>query len=137
MVGTGLVLAMLQLTQVASAEVTCDFPGDGPGQKPIHLTIESKRSLTDKPGFYRVDMALNGKINLKAAARPIVETKERDVIVLGKSDKRDIYTLGVRDDGQAAFSIRLAMENGGFGTEATRLGECRGIGPLLDYWLNL
>ncbi len=115
----------------------CHFPSTSPDQKAIHVRIEDTPSLNDRPDHIRVDMALNDKVVMRAAARPITDTEENDMLVLGKNDIRDVYTLGFREDGKAAFSIRLAKDNGALSEGITRIGECYGVAPYLKKWLSI
>ena len=78
-----LILFVLVETATGGTAINCDFPGEDVAQKPIHVVLEPRPSLKDRPGLFRVRMLMNGRISLTGAAQPIPTTDERDVLIRG------------------------------------------------------
>ena len=115
--------------------ITCNFPAETPGGKAINVVLDPRPSLKDQPGLYRVFMDFDGIVSVRAAAQPISTTDERDILIRGMTHRNAMYSIGLRDDGVAAFNIQpLDTETG---KKSTRLGECRGHEAHIDRWLSM
>ena len=128
---TALLVTMLQTFGTHSTDFSCEFPATEEGLPGISLTLEDRPSLKDQPGLYRVELRMNNNETLLATAQPIPSTGERDALVLARPTKKTVLTVGFRDDGKAALSLR----NGSDGAAKTRIGECRGFESVLRRWL--
>ncbi len=125
-----LVVTMLEGAQIEATGIECRFPQMSEEHRVIHLKLDPMPSLKDQPGLYRVMMNLNGKMKMKAQAQPIETTGHRDVLVLARSKSETIYTLGMRDDGSAALTMRRNDE-----VAPARIGSCRGHEALMNAWV--
>lgn len=113
--------------------IQCEFPGEKLSETAIRVELKPQPSLKDQPGLFRVMMKLNGKASFKASAQPIASTAERDVMFRGKPGSRSIYTVGLRDDGTAAFNMKT-RDADAVKTQ-TRLGACHGFETHIERWL--
>ena len=123
--------------QMGSTAIHCDFPGATPEDKPIRVVLDPHPSLKDQPGLYRVMMDLNGLVSLKAAAQPIQTTEDRDILIRGARGKAATFTIGLRDDGRAAFNMQTRGAEDANVKKSTRIGACRGYEAHLNKWLPL
>ena len=104
-------------------------------EAPIRVLLEPKPSLKDQPGLYRVMMRMDGGIALKALAQPIPGTEDRDVMIRGRQGKVAMFTIGLRDDGAAAFNIQKRVRTDADVVKQTRTGACRGHELHINRWL--
>ncbi len=132
--GIGLILlAMLETTGLGGREMSCTFPPDSPGDKPIEIVMQGKPSLKDLPGLYRVEMKINGN-GLPAAAQPILATEGRDVIVRAATGNTTFYAIGFDDSGAAALNVVWAEAGAVPETQMTRTGHCRNFERYIHTW---
>ena len=134
MLETIIVIAMLQSVEGLPTGIHCEFPAAETNGKAMRVVLDPMPSLKDQPGLYRVMMEIEGKMTLKAAVQPIQSTAERDVIVMAKSTKSAVVTLGMREDGAAAMTMRLAGQQTAE-TQSTRIGACFGAEHHINLWL--
>ncbi|MBT8416255.1 MAG: hypothetical protein KJO42_02350 [Silicimonas sp.] len=78
---------------------------------------------------------MNGKVSLRAMAQPIASTSERDIMIRGRHGKRSMYSLGLRDDGRAAFNVQTSGAKDDTVKRQTRIGACHGFETLIKRWL--
>ena len=117
-----------------STSIQCDFPGEHTAERTIQVRLEPRPSLKDQPELFRVIMEMNGVISLRGTAQPIRATKERDVMIRGLRGTDASYTLGLREDGQAAIHVRTARD--GDDGALTRTGACEGYEAHIERWLR-
>lgn len=115
--------------------IRCDFPGKEVAEKPISVLLEPRPSLKDQPGLYRVMMMMNGQISLNGTAQPILTTKERDVIIRGVKGETSMYSIGLSDDGSAAFNVQTRRSTDGTVRKLTRIGVCHDFETHIKRWL--
>ena len=115
--------------------IICNFPPTRIDQKPINIVLEPRPSLKDQPGLYRVMMDFDGALTVRASAQPIQATEAPDILIRGFTGKQNIYSLGLRADGTAAFNIQQPSEEK-LVDERTRIGECRGHEAHIHRWLS-
>ena len=127
---TVLLVLTLQTTEAAASGFSCDFQALDGAQKGISMTFNDRPSLKDQPGLYRVEVHMDGHDALLATAQPITTTDERDALVLARPNGA-VMTVGVREDGQAAMSLRHTAA----GEPETWIGTCRGYEGPLQRWL--
>jgi len=128
---TALLVMMLQTIDAGPSGFSCDFPAANAAEKGITLTLNDRPSLKDQPGLYRVEMRMNGDDKVLATAQPITTTDERDALVLARPHGEAVVTVGFREDGKAALSLRASPS-----AEAqTMIGTCRGFEGPLNRWL--
>ena len=132
---TALLLALSFNGYDGGTPITCDFPAEDAAGKSIRVVLEPRPSLKDQPGLYRVFMDFDGLVSVRAAAQPISATAERDILIRGITRKNAMYSIGLRDDGIAAFNIQPA--EGDSREKSTRLGECHGHKAHIDRWLSM
>ena len=84
---------LIESVTLAPRPISCSFPAETPGEKPIEIVMKARPSLKDLPGLYRVEMSVD-KRKLKAAAQPIVSTETRDVLVRANRNKTVYYAVG-------------------------------------------
>ena len=130
-----LILTLLSNSYGASAPITCNFPADADGEKSIYVVLEPRPSLKDQPGLFRVIMDLDGRGRLRAAAQPIHATDDRDILIRGMTRRKSMYTIGLREDGTAAFNIQDVSKEEV--EKTTRIGACRGHEAHIDRWLSM
>ena len=118
-----------------SAPITCTFPSTHSEQKTIHIVLEPRPSLKDQPGLYRVMMDFDGHLTVRASAQPILATADPDILIRGTTSKQNMYSLGLRADGAAAFNIQRQDEEN-LVDKRTRIGECRGHEAHILRWLS-
>lgn len=126
--------ALIETPGLGPGPVDCSFPGTGPGEKAIEVTLTAKPSLKDLPGLYRVEMAVNGGLRLPAAAQPIASTDGRDVLVRASEGGDIHYTVGIDDEGRAAINVLVEDRKGETPREATRTGRCRNFEGYIERW---
>lgn len=132
---TTLLLSLAIDGAVSAAPITCTFPSVDDKQKPIHIVLEPRPSLKDQPGLYRVIMDFDGHLKVRAAAQPILATTDPDILIRGITAKRNMYSIGLRADGTAAFNIQKENEEK-LVDKRTRIGECRGHETYINKWLT-
>ena len=115
--------------------IKCTFPATHSEQKPIHIILEPRPSLKDQPGLYRVMMDFDGHLTVRASAQPILATTDPDILIRGITHKQNMYSLGLRADGAAAFNIQQQNEEK-LVDKRTRIGECRGHEVHIHRWLS-
>ncbi len=129
---TALLVMTLQTVEIGPSGFRCNFPAVDADQKVITLTLKDRPSLKDQPGLYRVELKMNGSEKFLATAQPITTTEERDALVLVRMNTKAVLTVGFRDDGKAAMSLRKNAT----GEAVTRVGSCRGFEQPLSRWLG-
>lgn len=122
---------------IGQRPMSCLFPSQLQGEAPIEVVLTPRPSLKDIPGLYRVEMALNGVVRLKAAAQPIAATNGRDVMVRATQDETTIYTVGIDDMGRAALNVVQTGSADAATREATRTGHCREYERYIKRWTVL
>lgn len=127
--------AFFESVAADTTKIKCAFPGEDLAQKPIHVVLEPRPSLKDQPGLFRVMMEMNGRVSLRAMAQPIASTAERDVLIRGRVGTSSTYTVGLRDDGRAAFNMQTRTSEDAEVNKLTRIGECRGFETYIMKWL--
>ncbi len=128
---TAVLVMMLQSIDAGPAGFSCDFPAASAAEQGVTLTLSDRPSLKDQPGLYRVEMRMNGDDRVLATAQPITTTGERDALVLARPHGDTVVTVGFREDGMAALSLRDSPT-----AEAqTLIGTCRGFEGPLNRWL--
>ena len=132
---TALLLSLAVDGADSAASITCMFPSQTSEQKPIHIALEPRPSLKDQPGLYRVMMDFDGHLTVRAAAQPILATSDPDILIRGITAKKNMYSIGLRADGTAAFNIQRSNEEK-LVDKRTRIGECRGHETYIDRWLS-
>ena len=132
---TALLLSLTVNGNDGAPSIHCTFPPTHSDQKPIHIVLEPRPSLKDQPGLYRVMMDFDGHLTVKASARPILATTAPDILIRGTTQKRNMYSLGLRADGTAAFNIQQPSEEKVV-DKRTRIGECRGHEAHIHRWLS-
>lgn len=115
--------------------ISCDFPGLDVAERSIHVVLAPRPSLKDQPGLYRVMMEMNGQVTLRAAARPIHSTDDRDVLIRSVVGQRSVYSIGLRDDGKAALNMQTRRSGETEIDKSTRIGECYGYERFINRWL--
>lgn len=115
--------------------IHCDFPSTDGAPPLIYVKLEPRPSLKDQPGLFRVAMTLNGQGPLRASAKPIATTQDRDVLIQGRTKRLHTYSLGLRDDGKAALNISKPSASPDEVIKTTRVGNCLGHRPHLERWL--
>lgn len=134
---TLLVAMMMQTTTIEpDGPIYCDFPSPDGGTQLIYVELEPRPSLKDQPGHYRVAMTLNGQGPLHASATPITTTKDRDVLIQGRTKRQHTYSLGLREDGKAALNIAKPGASAEEVIKTTRIGDCHGHSIHLQKWLS-
>lgn len=136
MLQAALLAAIVAATAPEDAPIECRFPGTDAAEKTIRILLEPKPSLKDQPGLYRVIMEMNERVSLRASARPISSTSERDILLHAVTRKKSVYSLGLRDDGRAALNIRKPDPDGGEADKSTRMGHCSNFKEHMDRWLT-
>ncbi len=127
-----LLVMTLQTTDMGPGGFSCDFPAVDADQKGITMTLNDRPSLKDQPGLYRVELHMDGHGALLATAQPITTTEERDALVLAHTAAKSVVTVGFRDDGRAALSLRESANS----EPETWIGRCRGFEGPLKRWLG-
>ncbi len=132
---TALLLSLAVQGYGDTANFTCNFPSANGNEETIHVILEPRPSLKDQPGLFRVMMSFGDEGSLRAAAQPILATDDRDILIRGTTRRKSMYTIGLREDGTAAFNLQQL----GAGTEdkTTRIGACRGHEAHIDRWLSM
>ncbi|MEL7026686.1 MAG: hypothetical protein AAGO57_05575 [Pseudomonadota bacterium] len=110
-------------------DIACRFSSDDTKISPIEMTLSPVPSLKDRPGIYRVMMAV-GEAKLRANAQPMIETADADVMVRAKASSGMTYTVGLRWDGAAAMYV--ARPGGG----VTFTGWCQHHENWFPTWLG-
>lgn len=136
-----MIQAMILAATVGSFGATdlpihCEFPGRDAAEKTITVELDPRPSLKDQPGKFRVIMEMNERVALRAAAQPIPTTDERDILVRAITRKKNVYTIGLRDDGAAALNIRKTRIEGAEPESSTRVGQCVNYGTYFERWLS-
>ena len=116
--------------------IHCDFPSTDGASALISVELEPRPSLKDQPGLYRVAMKLNGQGPLRASAKPIASTQDRDVLIQGRTKRHHTYSLGLRDDGKAALNISRPGASADEVIKTTRIGDCHGHKAHIQRWLS-
>ena len=132
---TALLLSLVVNGNDGPPQIICTFPSTNEDQKPIHIVLEPKPSLKDQPGLYRVMMDFDGHLTVRASAQPIMATTDPDILIRGITKKQNMYSLGLRADGTAAFNIQRQSEQK-LVDKRTRIGECRGHEAQFNRWLS-
>lgn len=130
-----MLLAMSASSYSGETPITCVFPSLGAHQKSLRIVLDPKPSLKDQPGLYRVMIDFGSDVTIRAAAQPLHTTEADDILIRGGTRNKQLYTIGLRADGYAAFNIR----NLGGGNEVdkrTRIGECHGHEAHVARWLS-
>lgn len=135
MLNTLIVLALMESAATEGSAIRCEFPGRDMAQTPMYVLLKPKPSLKDQPGLFRVMMHVEGRSPLKAIAQPIPGTDERDVLIRGTLGHSAKYTVGIRDDGSAAFNMQTRKSDDGSVNKQTWIGKCRGIETYINRWL--
>ena len=128
---TALLVMTLQTMDMGPNGFSCDFPAVDADQQGITLTLNDRPSLKDQPGLFRVEVKMDGHETLLATAQPITTTAERDALVLAHTKAKSVLTVGFREDGKAALSLRESAT----GEAETWIGSCRGFEGPLNRWL--
>lgn len=113
----------------------CTFPGEDAAARPIEVILDPRPSLKDRPGLWRVIMEMNGKLSLRAAARPIETTDARDVMIRGTTGRKSTYVIGLREDGSAALRMATILKDAAEPLKTSREGQCVGFETHLDRWI--
>ena len=132
-----LLVAMIMQTATlgTGGPIHCDFPSPDGASKLIYVELEPRPSLQDQPGDFRVAMKLNGEGTLRASAKPIASTQDRDVLIQGRTVRHLTYSLGLRDDGKAALNISTPGASDAEVIKTTRIGDCHGHTVHMQRWL--
>ncbi|MEM9970134.1 MAG: hypothetical protein AAF762_03400, partial [Pseudomonadota bacterium] len=128
---TVLLVMTLQGLHAQPSGISCEFPSTGSGDHGIALWLDDRPSLKDQPGLYRVELRMDGDTRVLATAQPVTTTDARDALVVARPAETVVLTLGLRDDGKAALSLRQGVD----GKAETRIGTCRGHEQPLRRWL--
>ena len=128
---TALLVMALQSIDAAQTGFSCNFPADSAEDRGVTLMLDDRPSLIDQPGLFRVELRMNGDETLRATAQPIETTGGRDALVVARPKTDTVLTVGFRDDGKAALSLRDRVT----GSEQTMVGTCRGFEGPLNRWL--
>ncbi len=129
--------AVFETEGLGQRPMACFFPAEIEGDVPIEVVLTSRPSLKDIPGLYRVEMALNGSLRLKASAQPIAATESRDVMVRAKENETTIYTVGIDDVGRAALNVQISQGGQDSAFEFTRNGTCQEHERYIKRWTVL
>ncbi len=132
---TALLLTMAVNGYGDTTTITCNFPSEDADEAAIHVVLEPRPSLKDQPGLYRVMIDLGPRGSLKAAAQPILATEERDILIRGTTKRKSMYSIGLREDGSAAFNVQQLDQADA--AKTTRIGACRGHEAHIDRWLSM
>ena len=128
---TAILVMMLNAIDPAPQGISCNFPATHDAERGITVRMSDRPSLKDQPGLYRVELEVNGKTKVLATAQPITTTGERDAVILARPNGKSVLTVGFREDGKAALSLRKTPD----AEPETRLGTCRGFEGPLNRWL--
>lgn len=85
--------------------------------------------------MFRVMMMMNDRLSLKAAAQPILSTEDRDILIRGTTRRKSMYTIGIRDDGNAALNMQTRDARTNDVSKSTRVGTCHGHETVIERWL--
>lgn len=133
---TLLVAMMMQTISLGpDGPIHCDFPSPDGISSLIYVELEPRPSLKDQPDAFRVAMTLNGQGPLRASAKPIASTQDRDVLIQGRTKRHHTYSLGLREDGKAALNISKPGASAEEVVKTTRIGDCHGHSTHLNRWL--
>lgn len=135
MLNAFILFVLVETAAVGGTAINCDFPGESVAQKPIRVVLEPRPSLKDQPGLFRVVMQMNGRISLAGIAQPILTTDARDIMISGSEGQTSLYTVGLSDDGTAAFNVQTRRDDGGRVNRLTRIGACHGFESHINRWL--
>ena len=134
---------MLQVLLLATAtigfgetdpRIQCSFPAADADQRTITVQVEPRPSLKDQPGLFRVIMAMNERQHMRASARPIAATDDRDIMIRAITPKKNMYTIGLRDDGKAALNIQKPNPTTSEPDSSTRFGYCTNFEDHINLW---
>ena len=136
-----MIAGFLDLATGPAKPIVCDFRPDQPGAAILSVRMTPVPSLKDRREVWRVKMELSaaattGRMRVRASAKPIEQTEERDVLIRGVSRSQTRFTLGLRDDGVAALSIIQPATDTTAQTEETRVGTCSNVEDHLGQWLT-
>ncbi len=126
--------AFLETQGLGPRPLACSFPGTEAEDRAIEIVVTPRPSLKDVLGLYRVEMAVNGGLRLKAAAQPIVTTDGQDVLVQARSGSTTHYTVGIDAQGRAALNVVIDERPEAEPREATRTGHCRNHERYIRRW---
>ena len=135
MVNALILLVFIEFLASEGTAIRCEFPSPDMTEAPIRVLLEPKPSLKDQPGLYRVMMRMDGGTAMKALAQPITGTEDRDVMIRGRQGKAAMFTIGLRDDGAAAFNIQKRVRTDADVVKQTRTGACYGHEMHINRWL--
>lgn len=130
-----LMSSMIDAYSPEAGPIYCRFPGEEVASRTIEVVLEPRPSLKDQPGLWRVIMEMNGKMSMRASAKPIASTAERDVLIRGVSKRKSTYIIGLRDDGSAALNMNTRRVGGDEFRKTTRAGKCFGHEDYINRWL--
>ena len=129
-----LVTALIETFSLAPRPVHCTFPAARAHEAPIELRVTPRPSLKDRPGAYRVEFEIDGRLRLFGAAQPIPRTERRDAILRAVQNETRFYTLGIDDRGVAALNVLDTAETTVNSRDHTRSGRCQNYERYLDDW---
>lgn len=135
MVNALILLVFIEFLANEGTAIRCEFPSPDMTEAPIRVLLEPSPSLKDQPGLYRVMMRMDNGTALKALAQPITGTEDRDVMIRVRQGERAMFTIGLRDDGAAAFNIQKRVRSDDSVLKQTRTGACRGHEMHINRWL--
>ena len=135
MVNALILLGFVEFFASEGTAIRCEFPSQDMTEAPIRVLLEPRPSLKDQPGLYRVMMRMDNGTALKALAQPITGTEDRDVMIRVRQGENAMFTIGLRDDGAAAFNIQKRVRSDDGVLKQTRTGACRGHEMHINRWL--
>lgn len=112
------------------SDIQCSFRGVEKDPGTVTLTVDPRPSLKDRPGLYRVMIAVEGR-RIRGHAQPLHSTEERDVLIRARTATNSVYSLGIRDDGAAAFFVAEGKGDG-----LTFVGRCKYHERWLSDWVD-
>ena len=128
--------ALLDLAAPGSKLLACHFPAPDPGKAAISVKVEATPSLQDRADLFHIRMHLGRVGEYGGLVQPIDRTDDRDVLIHAKTAGDIFYSIGLRDDGQAALNRLTFRDKKASKARETRSGTCSNFENYLDDWLT-
>lgn len=128
--------SLIETLPVGPAPMACSFHSEDPATASVEIVLKGRPSLKDLPGLFRVEMDVDDRTGLRAAAQPIEATAGRDVLIRAKRGDRIVYALGIDEGGDAALNIVWGSIGEKPERRATMKGSCRNHEAYIRTWTS-
>ncbi|MEM6634933.1 MAG: hypothetical protein AAF667_03480 [Pseudomonadota bacterium] len=127
-----LLLAAFGAVEAAPAPypVECSFPQEQHGRAELRLELIPRPTGLEAGGPFPIEMRLQGTDAFTAVAQPITTTPGRDIMVRARVGSDTFLTVGLQEDGAAAFNVFKPKEDPP--QQTTLTGSCTNMQTLFD-----